>query len=65
MFRTGHLYHFITASFFLLLGIYLVFNPDVNGLNARIFGVVLMLWGLFRVINGYFLLKRKKRDSAE
>jgi hypothetical protein len=66
MFRTGHWYHFITAGFFLLFGGFLlIFNPEFKGINAGIFGTVLILWGLFRGLNGYLLLRRKKREESQ
>jgi hypothetical protein len=63
MFKTGYLYHWITSGVFIILGLYLlIFSPEVRGINAFWFGIVIILWGLFRGFNGYLLYKRKETE---
>ncbi|NBP06264.1 MAG: hypothetical protein EBV15_08625 [Bacteroidetes bacterium] len=69
MFRTGHFYHFLTASIFIGMGTYFWFlHPETlesRGINPLWFGCILFVWGVFRGINGYLLLRRKRKTQDE
>ena len=67
MFKTGHFYHFLTASLFVGMGIYLMLlNPSIlvlRGINPLWFGGILLVWGVFRGINGYLMWRRKRKTD--
>jgi len=66
MFQTGYKYHFITALVFVLAGAALLLKPSIVKLpedTATILAVLIMVWGIFRGINGYFLYKKTKRSE--
>jgi hypothetical protein len=69
MFKTGYVYHFLTAALFIGMGLYLmVVNPsmlDSKGINPLWFGGILIVWGIFRGINGYLMWQRKSRGGNE
>jgi predicted MFS family arabinose efflux permease len=69
MFKTGYFYHFLTASIFIGMGAYFWFlNPsalEIKGINPAWFGGILLIWGLFRGLNGYLMLSRKKKTDNE
>jgi len=69
MFKTGHFYHFFTAAVFIGMGCYFWFlNPDmlsVKGINPAWFGGIMFFWGMFRGINAYLMLRRKRESSDE
>jgi len=69
MFKTGHFYHFLTASVFICMGFYFwIINPEslsLKGINPAWFGGILIIWGLFRGVNGYLIFRRKRKSSDE
>lgn len=69
MFKTGYIYHFITAAVFIGMGLYLIFvNPamlDSKGINPLWLGGILLVWGFFRGINGYLMRQRKSKSDDE
>jgi hypothetical protein len=67
-FRTGYIYHLITALVFAGLAIYLWFDSSVVGSIKREFRgilvILLLLWAVFRATNAWFIYKRGKRDET-
>lgn len=67
MLRTGYVYHFFTALVFIGLGIFMLVRPEVlnnKGLNPFWIGILLFVWGGFRVVNGYLVYKKQKREKS-
>ncbi|MBS3913844.1 MAG: hypothetical protein KG003_05055 [Bacteroidetes bacterium] len=66
-FRTGYLYHLLTALVFAFAAVYLWLNPGIIGnmspLYRKILIALLVLWSLFRAWNGWMAYKRKKREE--
>jgi hypothetical protein len=68
MLKTGHIYHFFTAIVFTGLGIYLWIYPEIverKGIPAKWVTLILILWGVFRLINGLLLLKKIKGNEKD
>lgn len=69
MFKTGHFYHFLTAVVFICMGLYFWFlNPEslsLKGINPMWFGGVLLIWGVFRGINGFLMLRKKRNNQHD
>lgn len=67
-FRTGYIYHLITALVFAGLALYLWFDGAFTGVIKREFRgilvVLLLLWAVFRATNAWFIYKRSKRDET-
>ncbi|MFN4915787.1 MAG: hypothetical protein ACK5FT_10775 [Sphingomonadales bacterium] len=69
MFKTGYFYHFLTASVFIGMGIYFItLNPsalEIRGINPIWFGGILLVWGVFRGINGYLMMRKRRNTGNE
>jgi hypothetical protein len=66
-FRTGYIYHWVSAVLFIGIGMYVFFNPSVlpgnsSSLKAGI-AALLSIWGLFRGINGYLIYRRRSHEK--
>ncbi len=68
-FQTSYIYHFVTAIIFFIMAVYLFVVPDAfSGIPSAYrttLIVVLVLWALFRGMNGYYSYQRSKRDKNE
>lgn len=67
MLRTGYVYHLITAFVFIGLGVFMLVRPELlnnKGLNPFWIGILLLVWGGFRVVNGLLVYKKQKREKS-
>ena len=66
-FKAGHWYYFLTALVFIVLAIYMRLNPGnlqyLDPIYREVIFWVLLGWGAFRAMNGYFLYKRNKYSN--
>jgi hypothetical protein len=66
--HTGYIYHFITAALFVFFAAGIWFFPQYTGNIASqyrgVLSLILLLWGLFRAMNGYFAWKRSRREKG-
>lgn len=68
-FQTGHWYHWITAIVFVVIAVWMSFSPgnlrEVPANYRYAFIGILLVWALFRGLNGYWIYKRKKYENAD
>lgn len=69
MFKTGFFYHFLTAVVFIGMGAYFItLNPsllEIRGINPIWFGGILLIWGIFRGVNGYLMMRKRRNAENE
>jgi hypothetical protein len=69
MLKTSHIYHLLTAFIFVSMGAYFwIINPGLlenKGINPAWFGGILLTWGVFRGINGFLMMRRKRTNENE
>ena len=71
--KTNHWYYWITGSLFGILGLLMVvLDASLPIIPAQLsiamenhFGWVILAWGIFRAMNGYWIYKRKSQTNDE